>query len=165
MTRLKESALILLLSLIVVTNLYDLFIDYSHNASVWHLLEETLVVLASTAAIVWLVVNVRRQQRELEGLKRELRAGRDGPAKLAPAALAMRRQLGEVIRKQFSEWQFTASEQEVALLLLKGLSFKEIAAVRNTLEKTVRQQASGIYRKAGVSGRHAFAAWFIEDFL
>jgi DNA-binding CsgD family transcriptional regulator len=37
--------------------------------------------------------------------------------------------------------------------------------VRDTHEKTVRQQASAIYRKAGVSGRHAFAAWFIEDFL
>jgi DNA-binding NarL/FixJ family response regulator len=165
MTRFKESAFILLLSLIVATNLYDLLIDYSHNASAWHLLEESLVVLASTAAIVWLVVNVRRQQRELEDLKRELRAGADSAAKVAPAVLAARRRLSEVIQEQFSEWQLTTGEQEVALLLLKGLSFKEIAALRNTLEKTVRQQASGIYRKAGVSGRHAFAAWFIEDFL
>jgi len=165
MTRFKESAFILLLSLIVATNLYDLFIDYSHNASAWHLLEESLVVLASTAAIVWLVVNVRRQKGELEDLKRELRAGADSAAKVAPAVLAARRRLSEVIQEQFSEWQLTAGEQEVALLLLKGLSFKEIAALRNTLEKTVRQQASGIYRKAGVSGRHAFAAWFIEDFL
>jgi len=45
------------------------------------------------------------------------------------------------------------------------LSFKEIAAVRKTLEKTVRQQASSIYKKAGVSGRHEFSAWFIEDIL
>jgi len=51
MTRFKESAFILLLSLIVATNLYDLLIDYSHNASVWHLLEESLVVLASTLMI------------------------------------------------------------------------------------------------------------------
>ncbi len=165
MTRFKESAFILLLSLIVATNLYDLLIDYSHNASAWHLLEESLVVLASTAAIVWLVVNLRRQQRELEDLKRELRAGADSAAKVAPAVLAARRRLSEVIQEQFSEWQLTTGEQEVALLLLKGLSFKEIAALRSTLEKTVRQQASGIYRKAGVSGRHAFAAWFIEDFL
>ena len=165
MTRFKETAFILLLSLIVATNLYDLLIDYSHNASAWHLLEESLVVLASTAAIVWLVINVRRQQRELEALKRELRAGADSAAKVAPAVLAARRRLSEVIQEQFSEWQLTAGEQEVALLLLKGLSFKEIAALRNTLEKTVRQQALGIYRKAGVSGRHAFAAWFIEDFL
>jgi DNA-binding CsgD family transcriptional regulator len=159
----RESAFIVVLSLIVVTNLYDLFVDYSHNASAWHLLEESLVVLVSTAAIVWLVVNVRRQQRQLEDLRRELHARPAADA--APAVLAARRQLGEVIRKQFSTWQLTSGEQEVALLLLKGLSFKEIAAVRNTAEKTVRQQASGIYRKAGVSGRHAFAAWFIEDFL
>jgi len=165
MTRFKETAFILLLSLIVATNLYDLLIDYRHNASAWHLLEESLVVLASTAAIVWLVVNVRRQRRELEDLKRELRAGAHSAAKVAPAVLAARRRLSEVIQEQFSEWQLTAGEQEVALLLLKGLSFKEIAALRNTLEKTVRQQASGIYRKAGVTGRHAFAAWFIEDFL
>jgi len=51
------------------------------------------------------------------------------------------------------------------MLLLKGLSIKEIAALRETHEKTVRQQASAIYRKAGVAGRHAFAAWFIEDLL
>jgi DNA-binding NarL/FixJ family response regulator len=165
MTRFKESILVVVLSLIVLTNLYDLFIDFSHNASLWHLLEEALVVLVSTAAIVWLVVNVRRQQRQLEALKRELSSGADSASKLAPAASAARRQLGAVIQNQFSEWQLTAGEQDVALLLLKGLSFKEIAAVRNTLEKTVRQQASGIYRKAGVTGRHAFAAWFIEDFL
>ena len=39
------------------------------------------------------------------------------------------------------------------------------ADLRSTLEKTVRQQASSIYQKAGVSGRHAFAAWFLEDYL
>jgi len=53
----------------------------------------------------------------------------------------------------------------VALLLLKGLSFEEIASVRDTKEKTVRQQASSIYRKSGLNGRHEFAAWFFEDFL
>lgn len=49
-------------------------------------------------------------------------------------------------------------------MLLKGLSFKEIAVVRDTVEKTVRQQASALYRKSGLSGRHELAAWFIEDF-
>ena len=49
--------------------------------------------------------------------------------------------------------------------LLKGLSFDEIATVRDTKEKTVRQQATAIYRKSGLNGRHEFAAWFFEDFL
>ncbi len=51
------------------------------------------------------------------------------------------------------------------MLLLKGLSFKEIAAIRSTREKTVRQQASQLYAKAGVNRRYAFSAWFFEDFL
>ena len=48
---------------------------------------------------------------------------------------------------------------------MKGLTFKENATVRETREKTVRQQASTIYAKSGLEGRHAFAAWFLEDFL
>ncbi|MFK3865693.1 helix-turn-helix transcriptional regulator [Pseudoalteromonas rhizosphaerae] len=51
------------------------------------------------------------------------------------------------------------------MLLLKGLSFKEISALRSTKEKTVRQQASDIYSKADLEGRHEFAAWFLEDFM
>jgi len=52
-----------------------------------------------------------------------------------------------------------------AMLLLKGLSFEEIASVRDTKEKTVRQHATAIYRKSGLNGRHEFSAWFFEDFL
>ena len=66
---------------------------------------------------------------------------------------------------QFDLWGFSKSEQEIALLLLKGLSFKEIASIRNRQEKTVRQQASAIYRKSGVMGRYEFSAWFFEDML
>lgn len=51
------------------------------------------------------------------------------------------------------------------MLLLKGLSFKEIASVRDTMEKTVLQQASTIFKKANVSGLHAFSAWFMEGLL
>jgi len=76
-----------------------------------------------------------------------------------------RHEYSNVIHTQFEQWVLTPSEQEVAMLLLKGLSFKEISGVRNTKEKTVRQQASVIYSKASVEGRHEFAAWFLEDFI
>ncbi len=48
-------------------------------------------------------------------------------------------------------------------LLLKGLRFDEIAAVRNGKEKTARQQASAIYSKSGLNDRHAFAAQVFEE--
>ena len=57
----------------------------------------------------------------------------------------------------------TAAEQEIGLLMLKGLSHKEIATLRDTAEATVRQQAQSIYQKSGLPGKSAFAAYFLED--
>jgi DNA-binding CsgD family transcriptional regulator len=57
----------------------------------------------------------------------------------------------------------TAAERDVGLLILKGLSHKEIAALRGTSEATVRQQAQAIYRKADLPGKTAFSAYFLED--
>ena len=65
--------------------------------------------------------------------------------------------------KQFHEWDMTAAEREIGLLMLKGLSHKEIAALRATTEATVRQQAQSIYRKANLPGKTAFSAYFLED--
>lgn len=71
----------------------------------------------------------------------------------------------QAIKAQFNDWKFTSSEQEIALFIIKGLSFKEIANVRSTHEKTVRQQATVIYSKAHLKGRYEFAAYFFEDLL
>jgi hypothetical protein len=60
---------------------------------------------------------------------------------------------------------FSASVNCLPSLQIKGLTLKEIANIRDTNDKTVRQQASSIYQKSGVNGRHGFSAWFIEDFL
>ena len=55
--------------------------------------------------------------------------------------------------------------RDVALLLMKGLSLKEVATVRATNERTVRSQARTLYSKAGLSGRAALSAFFLEDLL
>ncbi|MEM6984005.1 MAG: LuxR C-terminal-related transcriptional regulator, partial [Pseudomonadota bacterium] len=97
-------------------------------------------------------------KQELVHSKKELK-------NISQAMMDARHEYSGVIQTQFSQWTLTRSEQEVAMLLLKGLSFKEISALRSTKEKTVRQQASDIYSKADVEGRHEFAAWFLEDFM
>jgi DNA-binding CsgD family transcriptional regulator len=73
--------------------------------------------------------------------------------------------LGAAIDRQLDRWGLSAAEKEVALLLLKGLSHKEIADVRKVGETTVRHQARALYRKAGLSGRSDLAAFFLEDLL
>jgi DNA-binding NarL/FixJ family response regulator len=73
--------------------------------------------------------------------------------------------LADAIDRQLDRWALSPAEKEVALLLLKGLSHKEIGALRNVSEATVRQQARALYAKAGLEGRHDLAAFFLEDLL
>ena len=73
--------------------------------------------------------------------------------------------LGVAIDAQFERWVLSPAEREVALLMLKGLSHKEIASIRHVGEATVRQQAQGIYRKSGLANRNDLAAFFLEDLL
>ena len=71
----------------------------------------------------------------------------------------------DLLEERFSEWGLTASERDVALFSIKGMSTQEIAALRNTAEGTVKAQTNAIYRKAGVSGRPQLLSLFIEDLM
>ena len=71
----------------------------------------------------------------------------------------------KLIEWQFDEWKLSVVEKEVGLLILKGLSFEEIATIRQTTARTARKQATAIYAKANLSNRSEFAAWFLEDLL
>ncbi len=71
----------------------------------------------------------------------------------------------ELVNEEFDAWGLTRSERDVGMFLLKGVPIREIAAMRNTSEGTVKAQSSAIYRKAGVSGRAELLSLFIEDLL
>lgn len=161
----KEGILILVFAIVVIASGGDMLADLSHGATKEHVLKELLVVTLSLLSIVWLLFGLRRQRIEIRALKEALRAVEQPSTPPDEYVIDGRKKLRDVVTQQFSDWGLTGSESEVGWMLLKGLSLKEIAIVRNTLEKTVRQQASSLYKKAGVSGRHAFSAWFMEDIL
>ncbi len=163
LSKAKESLLILFFAIIIIASGMDLFADLSHGADTAHILKESLLVLLSLLAIVWLFYEKNKQKQQIKQLKHQLE--QTSKNKADGYIIEGRRQLAKIIHQQFSQWKLTQSESEVGLLLLKGLSLKEIAALRNTAEKTVRQQASSIYKKSDIAGRHAFSAWFIEDIL
>lgn len=148
---------------------HEVLEDYN---SVGEVMIEGSVMLLVFFGIAFLIREIRQRQRDMEQLHRQLKrtradlhATRSDLEDINQKVQQASRQYGEVIQQQMSAWDFTPSEKDVALLLLKGLSFEEIASVRETREKTVRQQASTIYRKSGLNGRHELAAWFFEDFL
>ncbi len=69
------------------------------------------------------------------------------------------------IDQQFNSWGLSTAEKDVALLLIKGYSIREIATLRDTSEKTIKQQNFSIYKKSNLTGRSELAAFFLEDLL
>jgi len=122
------------------------------------------VVLTSVGVV--LLFRVTQHQRD-EHLKviRDLELARVQGQRWRAEARSHLDGLGAAIEAQFSRWNLTEAEREVALLLLKGLSHQEVAAVRAVSERTVREQARSIYSKAGLTGRTALSAFFLEDLL
>jgi DNA-binding NarL/FixJ family response regulator len=146
-----------------------LCIDYlsdsqAHDARLHAAIELTLMSVAVVAAMVlWSrFVGLRRRERLLSG---DLDRARAEARRWKTEASDVLRGLGAAIDAQFGRWALSSAEREVALLLLKGLAHKEIAEVRQTSEKTVRQQSLAVYRKAGLSGRAELSAFFLEDLL
>jgi DNA-binding CsgD family transcriptional regulator len=128
-------------------------------------LVETVPLVLTSVGIVLLFLATRRQREEQLTLLRDLEVARAQGQRWRSEARAILNGLGQAIQAQFSRWNLTEAESEVALLLLKGLSLKEIAAVRATTERTVRAQARSLYAKAGLTGRASLSAFFLEDLL
>jgi len=161
----KDALIAALLATIVVLKSVDLVADVGMNLPTAHLAQEFLLLGLSLAGFVYLVIEMRRRTLALDRLRHSLSLSEDRLASLDGELREARRRHGAAVRHQFEAWRLTDSEQQVAMLMLKGLTLKEIAGLRETREKTVRQQASNIYAKSGLEGRHALAAWFLEDFL
>jgi DNA-binding CsgD family transcriptional regulator len=161
----KETVLTLIFFSFVIVSGIDLALDFSEGTDFTHIAQEAVVLTLSLIALAWLLFGLRRRAIEIKKLRDEL-SNAIKPSPLPKKyVLEAKANLSHVISQQFEDWHLSDSEKDVGWLLLKGLSLKEISALRNTLEKTVRQQASAIYKKAGLNGRHAFSAWFIEDVL
>ena len=158
----KIKLLSIALALIVILKCIDLYIDYSADINKWHLVQElSLIVVASSVFIVLVFEMISRAKAVIQ-LKREINASTIRNRKVSAQLEIARRDFLSAITAEFLHWELTPSEQEVCLFILKGFSISEIAALRNTSEKTIRHQASAIYRKSKCRGRHELAAYFFE---
>jgi DNA-binding NarL/FixJ family response regulator len=118
-----------------------------------------------TAFPVFLTYRTFLVYKNQQALIRDLDAARIQGRQWRDETRTLLKGLGEAIDRQFLAWKLTEAERDVGLLILKGMSLKEIAAVRVTSERTIRAQAQSIYAKAGLSGRAALSAFFLEDLL
>lgn len=153
---------LLLIALIVVV---DLVTDSNEGVVIWHLAIEGSAGVLALAGVFYLL-------NQSIQLKRALKNERYLSEKLEQEAAAWRAQsraylsgLSALIDAQLTTWGLSPAERDVAFLLLKGLSLKEIANLRDTTEKTARVQSMAIYAKAGLAGRSELSAFFLEDLL
>ncbi|GEM_PF-103351 len=157
------------LSLVVIVTSIDLFLDFATGVHLLHIVVESVVLalLGAIATAMW-----RARGRRIQALNETVKTLGSQVQDLGAEVVRWRseneelmRGLGQAIDEQFVRWKLSGAEAEVALLLLKGLSLKEVASVRNTSERTARDQARAVYKKSELSGRSELSAFFLEDLL
>jgi DNA-binding CsgD family transcriptional regulator len=165
---------VLLVAFVLVAVLagVDVASDLAQGTALVHVLAEVGVVVvglvgsAFIARQLWLRLRrARAAEAELAALAGRLKVTEADAARWRGEAGNLLAGLGVAIEQQFERWSLSPAEKEVALLLLKGLSHRELAQVRSVTEATARQQARAVYKKAGLSGRSDLAAFFLEDLL
>lgn len=151
---------------------FDLLTDLREGTTAAHVLAEGTILLVGFLGAALVARALIAASRLARTASAEARSLADQLAETAADAERWRSEardllhgLGRAIDDQFDRWQLSPAEKEVGLLLLKGLSHKEIAEMRSVTEPTARQQARAVYKKAGLSGRHDLAAFFLEDLM
>ena len=158
-----ERPLVFILLAIAIGGAIDLALDAPSDWRSPHVVYELFLIAGALVAAAWLWRRWRGAERDnvrLTGLIAERQAERDAWRGNAEQALAG---FAAAIDRQLTAWQLTPAEREVAILLLKGKSHKEIAAGSGRSERTIRQHAAAAYEKAGVAGRAELAAFFLTD--
>lgn len=143
----------------------EVITEFRAGESVDAMADDMIRVFMSVLVTVVLAREYFLQYRALRSTTEQLSSTRSQLALMDSKQQELAGAYRDIMYKQFDAWGLTASERDIVLLMLKGLSFKEIADLRQTREKTVRQQASTVYRKAGLNSRNELAAWFFEDLL
>lgn len=143
----------------------DLALDQPTSLWSFHVLFEVGLLTLSLGALVFLWTGWQGAGRTLEKTRAALDARGAERDVWRARAEKLLSGLGAEIDRQFQEWKLTPVERETALLLLKGYGHREIAALQEKSERTVRQHSVAVYRKSGLSGRAQLSAFFLEDLL
>lgn len=152
-----------LLLAITAGGILDLILDAPSSLWTAHVLVEIALVVLSLGTAIYLWTGWRGAERSLESARLSLEARSEERDSWRAKAELHLRGLGVAIDEQLRAWQLTPAERETAHLILAGHSHKRIAALTSRSERTVRQHATSVYRKARMSGRAELSAFFLGD--
>jgi DNA-binding CsgD family transcriptional regulator len=151
---------------------FDIISDFQEKESWTHIATEIFLTTLTFACVLllWrrkrgLDLKVKKQKLLVEEARASQQQSAADAMKWRQEASILLKGLSGAIDKQLEIWDLTLAEKEVALLLLKGLSLKEVAEIRGVSEKTARAQSFSIYSKSGLNGRAQLSAFFLEDLM
>lgn len=162
----KERLIIVgILIVIILLVMMDILTDSREGSAPWHMMVESFVAMIALFGVFSLLRGNFKTSRSLVEEQNRNRLLSAESAKWKEQSKKYLEGLSQSIDSQLTLWNLTSSEKEIAFLLLKGFSLKEIANLRKTAEKTVRTQSVSIYKKSGLAGRSELSAFFLEDLM
>lgn len=165
MTKKERVFMVITLFFISLLTSYDLVTDLAEGVTWWHVSIEGMIAVLALVGIFILLKGSFKLRHRLDDIKILSEKLQAENAEWKRQSKKYLDGLSKTIDEQLSSWELSKAEKEVAFLLLKGFSSKEIAEIRGTAEKTARTQAATIYSKAGLANRAQLAAYFLEDLL
>ncbi|MEK6553764.1 MAG: helix-turn-helix transcriptional regulator [Bdellovibrionota bacterium] len=161
----QKLSVFLILVLAMALWVIDAIDDLSHGSDATHIATEGIILAIIAFWVITITLRYFTTNRQNIQIRSDLAAVRKDLENYRRETAHLAKGLGLKIDEQLEKWQMTKAEKEVALLVLKGFSNKEISDIRGTAEKTTIQQVSAIYQKCGLHNRAEFAAFFLEDLL
>ncbi|MDZ4785497.1 MAG: LuxR family transcriptional regulator [bacterium] len=156
----------LFLSFMGIVGSFGVYEDWIEGVSKSHLIIELSLNFLCLVAGFYLFKSMKKaRQLEVASLSSSFQEAKRSAVDYRAQIESFKEGVTKAISQQLTAWKLTPAEEEISFLLLKGFSLQEIADLRQTSERTIRHQASILYKKCGVDGRAQLSAFFLEDLL
>ena len=149
--------------LISIVTTIDIIDDLKDGVDMGHVFIEITIAAAAAIGFLYLVYAHMVSLNSLKKANAQLFEAQGDLEKWKNRSKSLIEGLSESIDQQFEDWDFSDSEQEIARLMIKGLSNKEISEIRGTSEKTIKVQITSILKKSNLKSRNELLAFFLED--
>ena len=143
--------------------LWDIISDLKEGSSWAHCAAEIIALAIGLMGLLYLLTTFFRLQSENKAIHQEVMSARKDLENFRKETSHLVKGINEKIQIQMNAWKFSPAEKDVCLLLLKGMSTKDIAYARSTAEKTISLHLTSIYQKSRLQGRSELFAFFLED--
>ncbi|HRG46220.1 MAG: helix-turn-helix transcriptional regulator [Leptospiraceae bacterium] len=154
---------VLFMTFWILEDILSLYLNahWLHYSQTYFTFMETLIAIFSVLGIYFLFQELKDNKHNIDSAKEVIESLKSKNQKLNDLSLSF----WNSIESQFKAWNLTKAEKDIAILLLRGLSNQQIAAIRGKSLKTVENQAFAIYQKSGTTGKLEFIAFFISPLL